>query len=148
MSEEDKEYEIVDKRKVKINKDGDVEVVENANSKAQESAQPTEEEISATTQEAAVGEEQEPQLQPVDVYSLLKSFIGILGAHAWQWLGLVKDPLTGKIEKDLEQAKVAIDALALLIGHIENKLQPGELNELKGMLSDLRMNFVRQSGMG
>lgn len=146
MSEEDKEYEVVDKRKIKINKDGDVEVVEGANRQANESPQPNEEEASAKTEEAA-GEE-EYQMQPADVYSLLKSFIGILGAHAWQWLGLVKNPLTGKIEKDLGQAKVAIDALALLIGHIESNLQPEEINELKGMLSDLRMNFVRQSGMG
>lgn len=84
-------------------------------------------------------------LPPVDVYALLGSFIGIMGAQAWQWMGLVKDPSTGKIEKDMAQAKVAIDAVAALAAQLEGKVSPSESEQLKAMLSDLRINFVRQS---
>lgn len=84
-------------------------------------------------------------LPPVDVYSLLRTFIGMLGAQSWQWMGLVKDPSTDKIEKDLEQAKIAIDAIAALAAQLEGKVSESESAELKAMLSDLRINFVRQS---
>ena len=102
--------------------------------------------------EAPAEQAEEPSLEdiagglpPIDVYSLLGSFLGLLGAQAWQWMGLVKDPSTGKIEKDLVQAKIAIDAVAALAAQLEGKVSASESGELQAMLSDLRINFVRQS---
>lgn len=131
MAEEDKEFEVVDKRKVKMDSEGNV-VAE-----PEEPAEPEAEE--QEVQEEFTG------LPPVDVYSLLKSFIGLLGAQTWQWLGLVKNPVTGNIEKDLAQAKIAIDSISLMMGRLEGKLDPAEQREILGLLSDLRMNFVQQS---
>ncbi|MHB0912134.1 MAG: DUF1844 domain-containing protein [Armatimonadota bacterium] len=90
----------------------------------------------------------EKEYPPVDVQSLLKSFIGILGMHAWQWLGLVKNPMTGELTKDLEQAKIAIDSMAALLKELEGKLSPEEEREFKAALGDLRINFVQQSEKG
>ena len=129
-SEEDKGYEVVDK------KDGEVHTEPEA-----DEAQAREEAPPEAEQEAA---EEGPKLPPVDVYSLLKSFIGILGAHAWQWLGLVKNPITGEMEKDLAQAKVAIDTISVLVSQLEGKLDESEQRDLKSLISDLQINFVRQ----
>ena len=102
--------------------------------------------------EAHVTSEEEEQyrqmmadMPPVDIYSLLKSFVAMLGAQTWQWLGLMKNQATGNIEKDLSQAKVAIDTIALLVGQLEPKLDPSELREMQRILSDLRINYVQQS---
>ena len=129
MAEEEKEFEVVDKRKVKMDSEGNV-VAEPEEPKA---------------------EEEQPEFAgfpPVDVYGLLKSFIGLLGAHTWQWLGLLKNPVTGNIEQDLAQAKIAIDSISLMMGQIEGKLEPSEQREIQGLLADLRMNFVQQSAKG
>lgn len=135
--QEDKGYEVIDKRKVKLGEDGEVR------------AEPEDEKAQATadmgSEKEAFSPEEIANLPPVDVYSLLKSFIGILGAHAWQWLGLVKNPITGQIEKDLAQAKVAIDAIRALVQQIEGKIDASEDRELKGMISDLQINYVQQS---
>ena len=85
-------------------------------------------------------------LPPIDIYSLLKSFIAMLNAQTWQWLGLVKNPATGNLDKDLAQAKVAIDTISLLIDKLGTNLNPSEQREMQSLLSDLRINFVQQSG--
>lgn len=85
------------------------------------------------------------EMPPVEIYSLLQSFISMLVNQCWQWLGLVKNPVTGNLEKDLAQAKVAIDTVALLVTQLEPKLEPSEQRQMQAILSDLRMNFVRQS---
>ena len=132
MTDEEKGYEIIDKRGVKP-EDVNVE----SDTPPEEPSQQAEEEPSL--EDIAAG------LPPVDVYTLLKSFIGMLAAQSWQWMGLVKNPSTGNIEKDLAQAKAAIDAIAALAGQLEGKISAHESEELRGMISDLRINFVRQS---
>lgn len=84
-------------------------------------------------------------MPPVDVYSLIRSFIGILGSQSWQWLGLLKNPSTGQLEPDLQQARIAIDTISALVGQLEGRMTSAEQREFQGMLSDLRMNFVQQS---
>ena len=133
---EDKGYEAVDKRKVKLGKDEEVHAEPEG-----DEAQPEAEAQPEGEQEAA---EEGPRLPPVDVYSLLKSLIRILEAHAWQWLGLVKNPITGEMEKDLAQAKVAIDTISVLVTQLEGKLDEFEQRDLKGLISDLQINFVQQ----
>jgi len=134
MAEEDKGYEIIDKRKVKLDENGEAHVQPD-----QEDAQSVE---AGPDQGTGL---QDANLPPVDVYSLLKSFISLLGTHTWQWLGLVKDPMTGRMVQDLAQAKVAIDSIAAMASLLEVKLEDSERRELQAMLSDLRINFVQQS---
>jgi len=136
MAEEEKGYEVVDKRRVKLDN-------EEAADEAAES--PAEVEGTSAPEEEPKPEDKADGLPPVDVFSLLGSFITMLGMQAWQWMGLVKDPATGNIEKDLAQAKVAIDAIAALAGQPEGKISSADAEELRRMISDLRINFVRQS---
>ncbi|HWP30486.1 MAG TPA: DUF1844 domain-containing protein [Fimbriimonadales bacterium] len=90
-------------------------------------------------------ESKETPNEPIDVYALvaisLEQFIGV----AWQKLGLHPDPLTHKIEKDLGQAKIAIDIAAKLAEILEPKLDDADKRTTQSIISDLRINFVRQS---
>jgi hypothetical protein len=70
--------------------------------------------------------------------------IDILHQGAWMAMGLVADPSTGEIERNLEDAKIAIDAVAYLASQVEPNLDEPTRRELKRVVSDLQVNFVRQ----
>jgi hypothetical protein len=80
-----------------------------------------------------------------DVYSVLALFMGELRNLAWLRMGLVANPGTGEIERDLPQAKVAIDTVAFLATQLEPLVAPEERLPLKALVSDLQVNFVEQS---
>ena len=52
------------------------------------------------------------------------------------------NPLTGKTEKSLDQAKYMIDLLQLLKDKTAGNLDKDEQNLLNGCLYDLRMKYV------
>jgi len=83
-----------------------------------------------------------------DIYSVLMLFLGEMRSHAWLRMGLVANPVTGMIERDLAQARVAIDTAVFLAGQIEGVLPPEERLPLRAMISDLQINFVEQSKRG
>jgi hypothetical protein len=82
---------------------------------------------------------------PVTVHDVLRYAIRLFHSQAWQSMGLVPDPATNNIVKDLAQARIAIDCVAFLLMKLEPAAAPAERNELERLLSDLRMNFVEQS---
>jgi Domain of unknown function (DUF1844). len=83
-----------------------------------------------------------------DVYSVLALFLQELRGLAWLRMGLVANPSTGKIERDLGQARVAIDTVAFLASQLEQVVPPEERLPLKALVSDLQVNFVEQSKRG
>lgn len=95
------------------------------------------------------GEEEERESQevqgPSDVWELLTVFLGLLSEMAWRKMGLLIDPKSGKIEKDMAQAKVAIDTVGFIVEKLEGKLSDQEIRELRTLLSNLQLNFVTQS---
>jgi hypothetical protein len=86
------------------------------------------------------------ELPRIDVYAVLHVSIAQLAAVAWQKMGLQADPFTNQIEKDIEQARLAIDAAAGLIEKLQPKLEKQQARDYQNLLTDLRLNFVRQSG--
>jgi|GEM_PF-1169167 len=80
-----------------------------------------------------------------DIYAVLLEFLGILRSHAWLRMGLVPNPATGRVERDLSQAKVAIDTVGHLISQLEVVVAPEERLPLRALLSDLQIQFVEQS---
>lgn len=81
-------------------------------------------------------------------YGLATYVIGLLASDAWARLGLIANPATGKVEKDLAQARVAIDCVSALIGVVdtqESTLPDSLRSDLRRVLSDLKINFVEQS---
>jgi len=94
--------------------------------------------------ESGEGFEGAEQVEPIDVYGVLRYCIALLQGHAWQAMGLVPNPINNKIERDLDQAKVAVDCVAYLVQQLEPGAAPDELPGLRSLLSDLRINFARQ----
>jgi len=70
------------------------------------------------------------------------SYIIMLGAIAWQFLGKIPNPQTGKIQKNLMQVKEIIDLLEILEQKTRGNLSKDEENILKSTLSNLRLNYV------
>ena len=103
-------------------------------------------ESGGTTQSQASADEPAEEAHVVSVTDLLRLFMAELHARAWVHMGLVVDPTTTQLAKDLPQAQLAIDCLASLIGHLAPFAEHGEREHLEGMLADLRINYVRQSG--
>jgi hypothetical protein len=136
MSEAEKGYNVQDKRRVKLGENGEVEVPE------------TDEQAKAESEpkEAQTESPESAGLPDIDVDTMLRSFMSLLSMHAWHWMGLIKNPATGQIDKDLAQAKIAIDTIAAMADQLNGRIPEAEQRELQSMLSDLRINFVQQRG--
>lgn len=84
-------------------------------------------------------------LEAIPTRELLVWMLGVLGAKAWQGMGLVPNPGSGKIEKDLGDAKIAIDAFSALLDAMRPQLEGQALRETEALLTTLRVNFVEKS---
>jgi hypothetical protein len=60
-------------------------------------------------------------------------------------LGQAPDPVSGRPHVDLDQARFAIDLLAMLQEKTRGNRTPDESGVLEEMLASLRMGFVRLS---
>lgn len=85
------------------------------------------------------------QAEPLSVYTVLVAMVDQLAAISWQKLGLQPDLLTGKIARDLDEAKVAIDLTTHIAGFVEPKLDEEDKRRLHNLIRDLRINYVEQS---
>ena len=90
-------------------------------------------------------EEQLAAMYPRDVTATLSAMYTLLASQAWIFMGLVINPIEGKITKDLAQAKLAIDTMDFLFPRISPHLNDNEKNEMKNLLVNLQLNFVQQS---
>jgi hypothetical protein len=143
QDKEPEEIEFVDKRRFKP------EDVQAEDAPPEPEGAPEPETASEPEPEAEEQPEAETErAEPLDVYSLCKWFITMLSGNAFVWMGLVKNPGTGRVEKDLAQAKIAIDLCEHLAKHVQDKVDADEKQRLDNLLSDLRINFVNQSKGG
>lgn len=72
-------------------------------------------------------------------------FVIGLAQQAFVSLGLVKDPQTATVRKDLPQAKAMIDVLAMLRDKTRGNLDEVEARMMDEMLDELRLRYVRES---
>jgi hypothetical protein len=82
----------------------------------------------------------------LQVGDLVRVFIGELSARAWVHMGLIVDPATKLLARDLAQARLAIDCVAGLVEQLAPVMDKDERDGLERLLADLRLNYVRQSG--
>ncbi|MDR3690482.1 MAG: DUF1844 domain-containing protein [Fimbriimonas sp.] len=92
--------------------------------------------------------ETEKPTKPLSIYDILAILIEQLAAVAWQKMGLQPDSVTGKIEPDLAEAKVAIDVTASMVQQLESQLDEDDKRRLHSLLRDLRINYVQKSQAG
>lgn len=92
--------------------------------------------------------EQQMPTEPVNVYDVIMFMADQMAAIAWQKLGLQPDMVTGKLEKDFEQAKVAIDLTSHLASFIEPRLDDDSKRRMHNLVRDLRINYVEKAKDG
>lgn len=74
--------------------------------------------------------------------ALFGGLVTMFQTAALQQMGKVQNPVTQKIERDLEQAQMSIDMLEMLKTKTAGNLKKEEDEYLNGVLRDLRLNFV------
>jgi len=70
----------------------------------------------------------------------------IFHASAMQALGKIKNPINGKIEKNLEQAKQSIEMIEMLKEKTKNNLSVELNNAIDKFLAEIRLNYVDEIG--
>jgi hypothetical protein len=88
----------------------------------------------------------EEQIQPGEIDLRFLTLVMSLATAAWSQLGKIPHPSTNKIEKDLEQAKMSIDFLRMLLDKTKGNLKPKEDELLCNTVMDLEMNFADEAG--
>ncbi len=63
-------------------------------------------------------------------------------------LGKLMNPVSGKIERNLDAAKNTIDTLGAIEARVRGNLEPDEQRVLTQVLTDLRMNYVDELKKG
>lgn len=139
--EEEKAYEVKDKRRV--NPDGSLkeeaqasEPATDTNAEAPESPEPTPPEEEA---------QEEGETAAPSIYDMLQFVVGMIAEQAWYHMGIRIAPGQKEPVRDLAQAKIAIDTVVFMA----DKLQPHVTEEvrraLRSVVADLQMNYVRHS---
>ncbi len=75
---------------------------------------------------------------------LFTNLVIMFQSAAMQHMGKIKNPMTDKIERDIEQAKISIDILDMIQRKTEGNLEEYESKLLKSVLQDLRLNYVQE----
>ncbi len=81
----------------------------------------------------------------VDMHTQL--FVGLissLSSQAYMQMGKLKNPITDKIERDLQGASLSIDIIAMLKEKSKGNLSDEEQHFIDHTLKELRLNFVAE----
>ncbi|MEO5987496.1 MAG: DUF1844 domain-containing protein [Candidatus Eisenbacteria bacterium] len=85
--------------------------------------------------------------QPREAALFLQLVLGLQQA-AMMALGKLMNPMTGKLERNLEAAKNTIDTLAAIDARTRGNLESDEQRVLAQVLTDLRLNYVDEAKKG
>ena len=89
------------------------------------------------------GEASQPKPERKEVKAEFLTLVVTLAGQASIQMGLVPNPITKKIVRDLKQARFAIDMLTVLEQKTKGNLTPEEQKVLSHVLADLRVRFVQ-----
>jgi hypothetical protein len=73
---------------------------------------------------------------------LFHHLIAMFQTLALQQMGKLVNPITGKLERDLQQGRITIDMLQMIKDKTEGNLQPAEKAVIDRSLTELQMNYV------
>jgi hypothetical protein len=94
------------------------------------------------------GQAETAEQVPLRAPDLVRWCVTLLATSAWQAMGLIPDPSTHRVERNLDDARLAIDAAAALIQHLRPRVPDTEQREFETLLTNLRLNFVEQQTKG
>lgn len=73
---------------------------------------------------------------------LFLQVVSMFQVAALQQMGKIPSPLTGKTERDLEQAKISVDMLGMIESRTKGNLTEREKEFLDKVLFESRMNYL------
>ena len=73
---------------------------------------------------------------------LLTQVVFMFQAAAMQQMGKLKNPLSDKVEKNLEQAQMSIDILEMFHQKMKGNLSESENRMFNDVLRELKLNYV------
>jgi hypothetical protein len=85
---------------------------------------------------------------PLRAPDLARWCVTLLATSAWQAMGLIPDPATHKVERRLDDSRLAIDAAAAVLQTLRPHLPEAEQREFDTLLTNLKLNFVEQQAKG
>ena len=77
---------------------------------------------------------------------LLTQLVFMFQTAALQQMGKLKNPVTDKIEQDLQQAQISIDMLEMLHVKTKGNLTESEEKIFANVLRELKLNYVDEVG--
>jgi hypothetical protein len=83
-------------------------------------------------------------LFPDSVYDVLTGALLMLSEMAWVKIGLRANPATSKVERDFDQARIAIDTVAFIVEQLAPGAPAEHVRELRTLVANLKINFARQ----
>ncbi|MCF7804473.1 MAG: DUF1844 domain-containing protein [Candidatus Marinimicrobia bacterium] len=91
---------------------------------------------------------EEPQPQEINKEELFSYLVSTFYSSAWMQMGKMANPMTNKVEKDMEQAEFTIDLLDMLKEKTEGNLSDEESKLLTRAIKELKMNFMEEKKKG
>ena len=79
---------------------------------------------------------------------LFQHLIAMFQTLALQQLGKLVNPISGELERDLQQAKITIDMIVMIQEKTAGNLSDDEKRILDSVLMDLQMNYVDEINRG
>ena len=76
---------------------------------------------------------------------LFTHLVAMFETLALQQLGKLVSPITGKVERDLRQARITIDMLVMIREKTAGNLLPEEQRIINAVLTELQMNYLDES---
>ncbi len=73
---------------------------------------------------------------------LLAQLLYIFQSSAMQGMGKMKNPMTDKIERNMEQAQQSIDMLEMIKEKTKGNISPELARIMDNFLTELRLNYV------
>ncbi len=73
---------------------------------------------------------------------LFVQLISMFHAAALQQMGKIKNPVTDKIERDMEQAELSIDMLDMLKEKTRGNISADEEKAITDLVAQLKLNYV------
>jgi hypothetical protein len=76
---------------------------------------------------------------------LFRHLIAMFETLALQQLGKLVNPITGNVERDLRQARITIDMLAMIREKTAGSCTPDEKRLLDAVVTELQMNYIDET---
>lgn len=76
------------------------------------------------------------------------NLVMMLQMSAMQMMGKIASPVSGNVEKNLDQCRISIDMLEMMVNKTHGNLNQEEQKFVNNILYNLRMNFLEESQKG